>query len=70
MLRIMAGPAANADVLAVERVSGLRVIESLWRRVPVQQVEVFSVVIGVAFYAGSARWSRARVSGVQTFVVH
>lgn len=52
MLRRVASAALYSCVLAIKRVAGLCVIEIL--RVPVDESEVFAVVIRVAFYAGSA----------------
>lgn len=65
MLRIVAGAAVDAKVLAVERIAGLCVVEALGRRIPVQQCEVFPVVIGVAFDAGCAGGSGAREGCMQ-----
>lgn len=68
MLGYVAGAAADADVLAVERISGLRVIEAFRCRIPVQKGEVLSVVIRVALNAGRAGRTRARESGVKPLV--
>jgi len=52
VLGCMAGTARNTGVFPIERVTGLRVIKAPRGRVPMEQVEVFPVVIGVAFDAG------------------
>lgn len=51
MLRRVARAAAYANMLAVERIAGLRVIKSPWRGVPVDHLKIRPVVIGVAFHA-------------------
>jgi len=43
--------ARKPRVFSLQRVSGLRVIKRLLRRYPVNQREVFAVVLGVAFRA-------------------
>lgn len=53
----MTGAATDAEMLAVKRVSSFRVIESFGCWIPVDHLEVFAVVVGVAFYAGRA-WRR------------
>src|ERR1035438_5942863 len=58
MLTRMAGAATHAHVLAIERESGLRMIETLGCGIPMQHLEICSVVIGMAFYASRARRSR------------
>ena len=55
VLRGVAGTAADAHVLAIEHISRFGVIESLWGWVPMEQVEVLTIVVGVAFYAGRTR---------------
>lgn len=69
VLRTVAGAAANAGVLAVEHVPGLRVVESLGRGLPVNHLKLHSVVIRVAFDAGRARWSRARKGSMKPLVL-
>lgn len=67
--RLMARPAANAGVLALQHITSLRMIESLGSRVPMQQREVRPIVIGVTLDAGRARRPRLRKSRMQTFVL-
>ena len=52
-------------MLPIQGESGLRVIESLWGRIPVQHREIFAVVVGVAFYASFTRPAFIRKSAVQ-----
>ena len=69
MLRIVTGAATDAEMLSIEHVTGLRVIESFWRRIPVEQGKVSAVVIGMALDTGGPCRPRARKSRVETFVV-
>src|ERR1035441_8900409 len=63
MLRAVTGAAAHAQMLAVQYISGLCVVESRWRWIPVHHLEVLAVVVGVALDARRARRSRAREGG-------
>lgn len=54
MLSAVAGAAAYANVLTVDSISRLRVVKSFGSRIPVNHLEVNSVVIGVAFDAGGS----------------
>ena len=51
VLRGVAGPAAYSGVSAIQRITGRRVVEALHCRRPVQHVEVFAIVVGVALGA-------------------
>jgi hypothetical protein len=64
----MASTALGGGVLSVEHIAGFGVIKPLWRGVPVEHVEVFAVVIGVALDARRSRWARQRISRVQAVV--
>ena len=46
--RVVALRAGEAAVLPLERIARLSVIEALQRRDPVDQLKIFSVVLGVA----------------------
>ena len=61
----MTDSAADANMLAIKDITSFGVIEAFGCRVPVEQGEVFAIVIGVAFDAGGARRPRARVGGVK-----
>ena len=56
-------------MFAIERETGLGVVESPGCGIPVEHLEVFSVVIGVAFYACCAGRSGTRIGCVQPFVL-
>lgn len=66
---LMAGTAAHARVFAVQYVACLRMIESLRRRVPVQQCEILAVVVRVALYAGRAGRPGLRIGRVQSLML-
>lgn len=65
VLRLVARTAGRAHVLPIQRESGLGVIESLRRRIPVQHREILAVVVGMAFYASFTRPAFIRKSAVQ-----
>jgi len=69
VLRCVAGPAAYADVLAVERIPGLGVIETLRRGIPVDEGEILTVVIRMALDAGCPLWPFAGIGGVEALVL-
>lgn len=69
MRRLMAGATTHAHVLPIQRIAGLRVVESLGRRIPVQQGEVLAVVVRVTLYAGRACWPGLRIRGVQSLML-
>ena len=69
VLRQMAGTTTHSHVLAVENVSGLRVIKSRRRRVPMNHVEVHAVMIRVALHASRSRGTRTRKRRVQSLVL-
>lgn len=65
ILRLVALAAIHAHMLAVEHIAGLGVIESLGRRIPVQQCEILPVVIGVALDAGLTGLARGGEGAVE-----
>jgi hypothetical protein len=65
ILRLVARTACHADVLPIQGESGLGVIESLRRRIPVQHREILAVVVGMAFYASFTGSAFIRKSAVQ-----
>ena len=69
VLRCVAGAAGYADVLAVERISGLRVVEALWRGIPVNEGKALAVVVGMALDAGCAFGPFARIGCVEALVL-
>ena len=68
MLRSVAGSTFHTDVLSIQTVSGLRVIESTRRRIPMHHLKISAVVIGVTFDAsrsGHLRpWKRRMQSAI------
>ena len=68
VLRSMTGFASHTDVLSIQTVSGLRVIESTRRRIPMHHLKISAVVIGVTFDAsrsGHLRpWKRRMQSAI------
>src|ERR1017187_9840994 len=68
MLCAVAVSAVDAGVLAVERVTRLRVIKAFWRRIPVQKSKILPVVIRVAFDTGRTFRSRAQEGSVKPLV--
>ena len=69
IFRLVALPAIDGRMFAVQHVARLRVIESLVGRLPVQQGEVLAVVVGVALDARLARPPRIRIGAVQAAVL-
>lgn len=69
MCRLMARPATYAGVFAIQRITSLRMVESLGSRVPVQQREVLPVVIGVALDASHTRCTCLREGGMETLAL-
>jgi hypothetical protein len=55
-------------VLSVEHVSRFGMVKALRRRIPVEHIKVFAVVIGVAFHAGCSGGAGQGISGVQAVV--
>ena len=68
VLRIVTGTTPNPDVLAVNPVARLRVIESSGARIPMDHGELFTVVVGMAFYASGARRPGLRILCMESFV--
>src|SRR5579871_1972717 len=66
--RSMTLAALRGRVLSIKDVPGLGVIEALRRRIPMQHVEVFAVVIGMALDACSSGRACLRIGGVQATV--
>ena len=60
--------ASGGCVFPIQDIAGLGVVEALHRRVPVEHVEVFAVVVGVALYAGRAGRAGQRIGGMQAVV--
>jgi len=52
VLRGVATLALSERMLAVKHVSGLGMIEPVWRGLPMQHVEVFTIMVRMALYAG------------------
>ena len=52
--RLMTAPATDPGVLPIQCVSRFGVVKALRRRIPVQQVELLTIVIGVALHARRA----------------
>src|ERR1035438_1486555 len=69
MGRVVAGTAGHSGMLAVECISRLRVVEPLWRRIPVHHREIRPIVIRMAFYASRTLRPRARIRGVKSLVL-
>lgn len=69
VLRGVAGAAGDRGVLPVQHIAGLAVVKALGSGVPMQHVEIFAVVVRVAFDAGSAGRSTLGERGVQTVVI-
>lgn len=69
MLRHVAGTATHPDMFSVEDVTSRRMVESLGRRIPMNHLEIHSVVIGMAFDARCSRRCRSRKSGMQSGVM-
>ncbi len=65
VLRGVAAAAGGGGVLSVQNVAGLGVVESLRRGIPMDHIEVFAVVIGVALDAGLAGRAGQGIGGVQ-----
>jgi len=65
MLRRVAGAATQGRMLAFEPVARCAVVEPLHRRGPVEHVEAFAVMVGMALHARRARRTRLRVCRVQ-----
>jgi len=64
----VATAASRGGVLAIEHITGLRVVKPLRRGVPMDHVEVLAVVIRMAFDACRAGRSGQRIGGVQAMV--
>lgn len=69
MLRCMAGAAGGCCVFAVEKIARLAVVKASGRWIPMQHVEVFAVMVGVAFDAGRPWRAAQRKASVQAVVV-
>ena len=69
VLRGVAGAAGDRGVLPVQHIAGLAVVKAPGSGVPVQHVEVFAVVVRVAFDAGCTRRATLWERGMQTTVV-
>lgn len=69
----MALIAGKSSVAARQRITGFRVIESLETRLPVNEIEIHPVVIGVARHAilsCGALWQKARVQAAMFCKAH
>ena len=62
---IVAAVTADARVFSLKRITGLAVIECL--DIPLDEIEVFAIVLGVASRAFRARINRAVICSVQSF---
>ena len=69
MLQHVAGPATHADMFAVQDIASRCVIESLGRRIPMNHLEIHSVVIGMAFDARCSRRCRSRKRRMKALVM-
>lgn len=70
MLGSVAGAAGHADMLAVKRIAGFRVIESLECRVPMNHLEIRAIMVGMTFHAGLARRGGSWKGGMQSPILH
>lgn len=57
VLHAVAIPATHAGMFALQHIACRCVIESLWRRIPMDHLEIHTVVVGVTFDAGSTSWT-------------
>ena len=69
VLRCMTRPTAYSDMLSVQCITGLRVIESGRRRIPVDHLEICAVMVGVTFDACRSFGAALRICRMQTTVL-